>query len=148
LGHSRPGRASSKSTDVCYAAESGSKFGALTVPPGGRDLDRHEAFAKLLITRGFFLRFISALVGPVFERQKTRRPANLLQDEFRSCARAFSISTAYYVTKKNPRDPALERAKKLHALKPHVEIEAAEEAVRIVDEKRQQAKIQLGDIAA
>jgi hypothetical protein len=46
------------------------------------------------------------------------------------------VATAYYVTKKNPRDPAVERAKKLKSLKPHVDIQAAEEAVRIVDEKR------------
>jgi uncharacterized protein YwgA len=54
------------------------------------------------------------------------------------------VATAYYVTKKNPRDPALVRAKKLSTLKPHVDINAAEEAVRIVDEKRQEAKRQLG----
>lgn len=58
------------------------------------------------------------------------------------------IATAYYVTKKNPRDPAFERAKKLSSLKPHVDIDSAEEAVRVVDEKRQQARIQLGLIAA
>jgi hypothetical protein len=46
------------------------------------------------------------------------------------------IATAYYVTKKNPRDPAIERAKKLNALKPHIDIRTAEDAVRIVDEKR------------
>ena len=35
------------------------------------------------------------------------------------------IATAYYVTKKNPRDPAFERAKKLSLLKPHVDIDLA-----------------------
>jgi hypothetical protein len=50
------------------------------------------------------------------------------------------VATAYYVTKKNPRDPAIERARKLNSLKPHVDIPAAEEAVRIVDEKRNEAK--------
>jgi hypothetical protein len=58
------------------------------------------------------------------------------------------VATAYYVTKKNPRDPAVERAKKLNSLKPHVDIRAAEEAVRVVDEKRSQAKLRLGEIAA
>jgi hypothetical protein len=58
------------------------------------------------------------------------------------------IATAYYVTKNNPRDPAFERAKRLNSLKPHVDIDSAEEAVRVVDEKRQQAKIQWGQIAA
>lgn len=58
------------------------------------------------------------------------------------------IATAYYVTKKNPRDPAFERAKKLSSLKPHVDIDSAEEAVRVVDEKRQQVRVQLGPIAA
>jgi len=54
------------------------------------------------------------------------------------------IATAYFVTNKNPRDPAVERARKLTSLKPHVDITSAEEAVRIVDEKRQEAKQALG----
>jgi uncharacterized protein YwgA len=58
------------------------------------------------------------------------------------------VATAYYVTKKNPRDPAIERARKLNSLKPHVDIRAAEEAVRIVDEKRKEAKVQLGAVTA
>jgi hypothetical protein len=58
------------------------------------------------------------------------------------------VATAYYVTKKNPRDPAIDRARKLISLKPHVDIRAAEEAVRIVDEKRKEAKLQLGAVAA
>ena len=58
------------------------------------------------------------------------------------------VATAYYVTKKNPRDPAIERARKLNSLKPHVDIPAAEQAVRIVDEKRKEAKQQLGADAA
>jgi hypothetical protein len=58
------------------------------------------------------------------------------------------IATAYYVTTKNPRVPPAERAKRLNSLKPHVDILAAEEAVRIVDEKRKQAKNQFGTAAA
>jgi uncharacterized protein YwgA len=58
------------------------------------------------------------------------------------------VATAYYVTKKNPRDPAIERARKLNSLKPHVDIPAAEQAVRIVDEKRKEARQQLGADAA
>src|ERR1039458_1866708 len=58
------------------------------------------------------------------------------------------LATAYYVTKKNPRDPALERAKKLISLKPHVDIQAADRAIRIVDEKRTQAKQELTTVAA
>jgi uncharacterized protein YwgA len=58
------------------------------------------------------------------------------------------IATAYYVTKKHPRDPAVERARKLVSLKPHVDIHSAEEAVKIVDEKRRQAKHELGAAAA
>jgi hypothetical protein len=50
------------------------------------------------------------------------------------------IATAYYVTAKNPRDPITERAKKLSALKPHIDMQTAEEAVRIVDEKRKQLR--------
>jgi len=50
------------------------------------------------------------------------------------------IATAYYVTKKNPRDPVIERAKKLNSLKPHVDLVAAEEAIKIIEQKREQAK--------
>jgi uncharacterized protein YwgA len=50
------------------------------------------------------------------------------------------VATAYYVTKKNPHEPAIERARKVSSLKPHVNIEAAQEAIRIVDEKRKEAK--------
>lgn len=58
------------------------------------------------------------------------------------------VATAYFLTTKNPRVPPIERARRLHLLKPHVDIHAAEEAMRIVDEKRKQAKNQLGDVAA
>ncbi len=58
------------------------------------------------------------------------------------------VATAYFVTLKNPRVPASERAKKLNSLKPHVDILSAEEAVRIVDEKRVQARDQLKEIFA
>lgn len=49
------------------------------------------------------------------------------------------IATAYFVTAKNPRVSTPERARKLHSLKPHVDIVAAEEALRLVDEKRKLA---------
>jgi len=58
------------------------------------------------------------------------------------------VATAYYVTQRNPRDPAISRAQKLSALKPHVDLLAAEEAVRIVDEKREVAKSKFGRVAA
>jgi len=58
------------------------------------------------------------------------------------------VATAYFVTQKNPRAPAISRAQKLNSLKPHVDIQAAEEAVRIVDEKRELAKTKFGQIAA
>jgi uncharacterized protein YwgA len=57
------------------------------------------------------------------------------------------VATAYFVTQKNPRAPANERAKKLSSLKPHVDIHAAEDAVRIVDEKRKLAKVKLNENA-
>ena len=57
------------------------------------------------------------------------------------------VATAYFVTQKNPRVPAIERAKKLNSLKPHVDIQAAEEAVRIVDEKRKEAKEKFKEMA-
>jgi hypothetical protein len=50
------------------------------------------------------------------------------------------LATAYYVTKRNPRDPRIERAKKMNLLKPHVDVGSAEEALIIVDEKKKQAK--------
>jgi hypothetical protein len=58
------------------------------------------------------------------------------------------VATAYFVTMKNPRLSSIERAKKLNSLKPHVDIHAAEEAVRIVDAKRLEAKDQFKEIAA
>ena len=75
---------------------------------------------------------------------------NFLADWFASSdvKHLEKVATAYFVTKKNPRDPALERARKLNLLKPHVDIHAAQEAVRIVDEKRKEAKSRLGNIAA
>ncbi len=57
------------------------------------------------------------------------------------------VATAYYVTKKNPRDPVSERAKKISSLKPHVDILAAEEAIKIVDQKREQAKREIAATA-
>jgi len=50
------------------------------------------------------------------------------------------LATAYYVTKKNPRDPIMVRAKKINILKPHVDMIAAEEAIKIIEQKREQAK--------
>jgi hypothetical protein len=57
------------------------------------------------------------------------------------------VATAYFITKKNPRDAAVDRARKLNILKPHVDIGSAEDAVRVVDEKRNQAKAQLHQFA-
>lgn len=54
------------------------------------------------------------------------------------------VATAYFVTAKNPRTSTIERAKKLHSLKPHVDMVAAEEALKIVDEKRRLARQSLG----
>jgi hypothetical protein len=50
------------------------------------------------------------------------------------------VATAYFVTSRHAREPVSSRAKRLNMLKPHVDIASAEEAVRIVDEKRNQAK--------
>lgn len=51
------------------------------------------------------------------------------------------VATAYFITCKHVREPVSSRAKRLVTLKPHIDLPAAEEAVRIVDEKRQEAKI-------
>lgn len=53
------------------------------------------------------------------------------------------LATAYYVTKKHPRDPVAVRAKMISSLKPHVDIIAAEEAVRLVDQKKAEAEVQI-----
>ena len=58
------------------------------------------------------------------------------------------VATAYFITRNNHRLPLNERAERLHSLKPHVDIAAAEEAVRVVDEKRTLVKEQLGLAAA
>jgi hypothetical protein len=50
------------------------------------------------------------------------------------------LATAYYVTKKNPRDPIIERAKKINSLKPHIDLIAAEEAIKLVENEREHAK--------
>ena len=50
------------------------------------------------------------------------------------------IATAYFVTKKYPREPAAVRAQRVHDLKPHVDLQSAEEAIKIVDRKRDEAK--------
>ncbi len=50
------------------------------------------------------------------------------------------LATAYYVTKKHPREAVAERAKRINALKPHVDVRAAEEAIKIVDQKREEAR--------
>lgn len=56
------------------------------------------------------------------------------------------VATAYYVTKKHPRDPVAERAKKISSLKPHVDTFAAEAAIRTVDQKRAEAKDRIGAV--
>jgi hypothetical protein len=50
------------------------------------------------------------------------------------------VATAYFVTAKHPREPITSRAKRINSLKPHVDIASAEEAIRIVDEKRNEIK--------
>jgi len=52
------------------------------------------------------------------------------------------LATAYFVTQRNPREPLMERAKRISGLKPHVDLVAAEEALKTIDEKRQEAKRQ------
>jgi hypothetical protein len=50
------------------------------------------------------------------------------------------VATAYFITSKHLRESIPSRAKRLTLLKPHVDLPAAEEAIRIVDEKREEAK--------
>ena len=50
------------------------------------------------------------------------------------------VATAYFITKRSPRAPVAERAKAINSLKPHVDIFAAEEAVKMVDKKREEAR--------
>jgi len=58
------------------------------------------------------------------------------------------IATAYFITMKNPRLPAGERARKINSIKPHVDIISAEQAIQVVDAKRLQAQKQFSEIAA
>ena len=51
------------------------------------------------------------------------------------------VATAFFVSSKHAREPVASRAQRLTALKPHVDLVAAEEAVRIVDKKREEAKM-------
>jgi len=57
------------------------------------------------------------------------------------------VATAYFVTKKHPREPVAVRAQRIHNLKPHVDIPSAEEAVRIVDKKREEMKREFAAVA-
>jgi hypothetical protein len=57
------------------------------------------------------------------------------------------IATAYFITKRNPRAPITERAKMINSLKPHVDMVAAEEAVKIVDQKREEARREIASAA-
>jgi hypothetical protein len=50
------------------------------------------------------------------------------------------VATAYFVTRKHPGASILDRAKRVNTLKPHVNIEEAEAALRMVDKKRESAK--------
>jgi len=50
------------------------------------------------------------------------------------------LATAYFVTKKNPRGPLPQRAKRLNDLKPHVGLVEAEEALKLIDSKKREAK--------
>ena len=54
----------------------------------------------------------------------------------------------YFITLKNPRLPASERARKINSLKPHVDIIAAEQAIQMVDARRLEAKKQFSEVAA
>jgi hypothetical protein len=53
------------------------------------------------------------------------------------------VATAYFISCKHYREPVNSRAQRLTMLKPHVDLVAAEEAIRTVDQKREEAKISL-----
>ncbi|MGA8614684.1 MAG: hypothetical protein WB760_24040 [Xanthobacteraceae bacterium] len=57
------------------------------------------------------------------------------------------IATAYFVSCKHIREPVISRAQRLVTLKPHVDLVTAEEAVRIVDQKREEARMIEGQAA-
>jgi hypothetical protein len=50
------------------------------------------------------------------------------------------VATAYFVTTKHSREPVASRAKRVNSLKPHVDLQSAEEAVQIVDKMRNEIK--------
>jgi len=51
------------------------------------------------------------------------------------------VATAYFVSCKFSREPVSSRAQRLITLKPHIDLVAAEEAIRVVDQKREEAKM-------
>jgi uncharacterized protein YwgA len=50
------------------------------------------------------------------------------------------VATAYFVASKHPREPLDILAQRINSMKPHVDIEAALEALKIVGEKRGEAQ--------
>jgi hypothetical protein len=51
------------------------------------------------------------------------------------------IATAYFVSCKYFREPAIGRSQRLVTLKPYIDLAAAEEAIRVVDQKREEARM-------
>jgi hypothetical protein len=58
------------------------------------------------------------------------------------------VATAYFVTQKHPSESVESRAKRINELKAHVDLQAAEEAVKTVDQKKIEAREIAGAIAA
>src|SRR5262249_62210962 len=92
-------------------------------------------------------RLLNSLRILPMQHQNSEEPALGLEDgglnEF--IARWFSkndvkylekVATAYFVSSKHPREPMDVLAQRINSLKPHVDKEAALEALKIVDEKR------------
>lgn len=73
---------------------------------------------------------------------KYAKISDFVADWFRSKDVRYleKVATAFFITSKHPREPVSSRAKRLVTLKPHVDLVGAEEAVRIVDEKRLEAR--------
>jgi uncharacterized protein YwgA len=67
---------------------------------------------------------------------KYKREINFVAEKLSSknVSELEKLATALYVSKEEPKAPIQQRAEVINEIKPHVSIEAAKEAVRIVDE--------------
>jgi hypothetical protein len=97
-----------------------------------------EGYGPSIVTTDFGKRVRQAN----YESVKTALPiVKFIADWFSSRDVRYleKVATAYYVTLKLPKEPLALQAGRITSLKPHVDLESAEEAIRVVEEKRKLA---------